>query len=99
MDDDEPLADVEIFAAPQVDAIILDIRHPDEVYVRPLRLKTSQVEEIPFFALQNRFKDLDPDTRYMLYCDKGVMSRLHAELLVDQGFENVAVYRPAWLFL
>jgi hypothetical protein len=28
-----------------------------------------------------------------------VMSRLHAELLVDQGFENVAVYRPAWLFL
>ena len=95
MDDDEPLADVEIFAAPQVDAIILDIRHPDEVYVRPLRLKTSQVEEIPFFALQNRFKELDPDTRYMLYCDKGVMSRLHAELLVDQGFENVAVYRPA----
>jgi tRNA uracil 4-sulfurtransferase len=95
MDDDEPLADVEIFSSPQVNAVILDIRHPDEVDVRPLRLSGVQVQEIPFFALQNHFEELSSDTRYLLYCDKGVMSRLHAELLVDQGFENVAVYRPA----
>ena len=94
MDDDTPLADVEIFAVPQPHAIILDIRHPDEVFVRPLKLNGSQVQEIPFFTLQNRFKELNLDTRYLLYCDKGVMSRLHAELLVDQGFNNVAVYRP-----
>jgi len=95
MDDDTPLADVEVFSIPQPGSIILDIRHPDEVDVRPLKLANSQVEEIPFFALQNTFKDLSAETRYLLYCDKGVMSRLHAELLVDQGFENVAVYRPS----
>ena len=94
MDDGEPLADVEIFSSPQVDAVILDIRHPDEVNVRPLRLSGVQVQEIPFFSLQNRFEELNSDTRYLLFCDKGVMSRLHAELLVDQGFNNVAVYRP-----
>ncbi|MDX2463234.1 MAG: tRNA uracil 4-sulfurtransferase ThiI [Porticoccus sp.] len=94
MDDDTPLADVEIFSIPQPHAIVLDIRHPDEVFVRPLKLSGSQVQEIPFFTLQNRFKELNLDTRYLLYCDKGVMSRLHAELLVDQGFNNVAVYRP-----
>lgn len=95
MDDDTPLAEVEVFSMPQPGAIILDIRHPDEVDVRPLKLANSQIEEIPFFALQNSFKDLSAETRYLLYCDKGVMSRLHAELLVDQGFENVAVYRPS----
>ena len=95
MDDDTPLAEVEVFSMPQPDTIILDIRHPDEVEVRPLKLANSQVEEIPFFALQSRFKALRAETRYLLYCDKGVMSRLHAELLVDQGFENVAVYRPS----
>jgi thiamine biosynthesis protein ThiI len=94
MDDDKPLADVEIFSIPQPDAIILDIRHPDETGVRPLKLGSSQVQEIPFFALQNRFRELKSDERYLLYCDKGVMSRLHAELLVDQGFNNVGVYRP-----
>lgn len=95
MDDDTPLAEVEVFSMPQPGAIILDIRHPDEVDVRPLKLANSQIEEIPFFALQNSFKDLSAETRYLLYCDKGVMSRLHAELLVDQGFESVAVYRPS----
>ena len=95
MDDDTPLAEVEVFSMPQPDTIILDIRHPDEVEVRPLKLANSQVEEIPIFALQSRFKALSAETRYLLYCDKGVMSRLHAELLVDQGFENVAVYRPS----
>ncbi|MEQ9210282.1 MAG: hypothetical protein RLN96_10655, partial [Pseudomonadales bacterium] len=32
--------------------------------------------------------------RYLLYCDKGVMSRLHAELLLEAGYSNVGVYRP-----
>lgn len=94
MDDDEPLADVEIFSSPQVNAVILDIRHPDEVDIRPLRLSGVEVQKMPFFTLQNHFEELNSETRYLLYCDKGVMSRLHAELLVDQGFSNVAVYRP-----
>lgn len=94
MEDDTPLAEVEIFAIPQPDAIILDIRHPDEVDVRPLKVAGSVVQAVPFFSLQTRFKHFEQGPHYLLYCDKGVMSRLHAELLVEQGFKNVAVYRP-----
>ena len=59
------------------------------------KILQSFIGKIPYLTLQNTFKDLSAETRYLLYCDKGVMSRLHAELLVDQGFENVAVYRPS----
>lgn len=92
---DSPLVDVEIFQIPMPDSVILDIRHPNEVEVRPLSVAGATVQAVPFFTLQNRFKQLEQDTRYLLYCEKGVMSRLHAELLVEQGFSNVAVYRPA----
>ena len=94
MAESEPLVQIEIFAVPQPDTVIVDIRHPDEVDVRPLKLDANEVQEIPFFTLQNRFNELAGDTHYLIYCDKGVMSRLHAELLVEQGFSNVAVYRP-----
>lgn len=95
MDEDAPLAEVEVFPIPQPGAVILDIRHPDEIDVRPLKVSGTVVQAIPFFTLQNRFKNLEKDTRYLLYCEKGVMSRLHAELLLEQGFGNVAVYRPS----
>lgn len=95
MEEGDAIASVEIFAAPQPDAVIVDIRHPDEVDLRPLKMTGTQVQEIPFFTLQKRFKELSGDTHYLLYCDKGVMSRLHAELLVEQGFTNIAVYRPS----
>ena len=95
MEEDQPVAAVEIFSVPQPDAVIVDIRHPDEVDIRPLDLGSVEVEEIPFFTLQNQFKKLDAANRYLLYCEKGVMSRLHAELLVEQGCENVGVYRPS----
>ncbi|MFT7301164.1 MAG: thiamine biosynthesis protein ThiI, partial [Porticoccus sp.] len=94
MAESEPLVQIKIFAVPQPDTVIVDIRHPDEVDVRPLKLDANEVQEIPFFALQNRFNELAGGTHYLLYCDKGVMSRLHAELLAGQGFSNVAVYRP-----
>ena len=94
MEDDALLAEVEIFVIPQPEAIILDIRHPDEVEARPLAVGSSVIQAVPFFTLQNRFKHLDQDSRYLLYCQKGIMSRLHAELLIEQGFSNVAVYRP-----
>jgi len=95
MESEAPLADVEVFSAPQPESVILDIRHPDEVDIRPLRISGCEVETMPFFTLQQRFKNLPGDVRYLLYCEKGVMSRLHAELLVEQGVGNVAVYRPA----
>ena len=95
MDNVVGLPAVEVFSSPQPDMVILDIRHPDEILRKPLRAGTAQVRAEPFFSLQSRFKNLDRNCRYLLYCDKGVMSQLHAELLREEGFENVSLYKPA----
>lgn len=95
MEVDANAVEVEIFQSPQPGATILDIRHPDEVEMRPLSIQGVSVEALPFFALQNKFQRLEQSSNYLLYCEKGVMSRLHAELLHEQGFHNVAVYRPS----
>jgi tRNA uracil 4-sulfurtransferase len=75
-------------------AIIIDIRHPDEEEVNPLRLTEVEVRKIPFYGLNNKFPTLEQGAQYYLYCQKGVMSQLHAANLKDAGFLNVGVYRP-----
>jgi len=50
---------------------------------------------IPFYKLKTQFKTLPQDRKYLLYCDKGVMSQLHAQYLRDSELcTNVKVYRP-----
>ncbi|MGV6806851.1 MAG: thiazole biosynthesis protein, partial [bacterium] len=90
-----PAVNVEVFAIPQPGAVLLDIRHPDEAERKPLAVPGASVESLPFYRLQSAFADLPRDRQYLLYCDKGVMSRLHAELLMEEGCANVGVYRPA----
>jgi thiamine biosynthesis protein ThiI len=75
--------------------IVLDIRHPDAQEDAPLQLGDIEVQTLPFFALNSRFKELDATRQYLLYCDKGVMSRLHVHHLLSEGHANVRVYRPA----
>lgn len=75
--------------------IVLDIRHPDAAEDAPLELPSIEVQAMPFYAINNRFKELDANRQYLLYCDKGVMSRLHAHHLLNEGHANVRVYRPA----
>jgi thiamine biosynthesis protein ThiI len=75
-------------------AQVIDIRHPDEEELRPLTLDKDRLLRIPFYRLSAAFGQLDPAGHYLLYCEKGVMSRLHAAHLQDQGFANVGVYRP-----
>ncbi|MGH8601352.1 MAG: tRNA uracil 4-sulfurtransferase ThiI, partial [Gammaproteobacteria bacterium] len=75
--------------------IVLDIRHPDAQADQPLELGGIEVQALPFYALNSRFKELDAARQYLLYCDKGVMSRLHAHHLLSEGHANVRVYRPA----
>lgn len=75
--------------------VVLDIRHPDAQEDEPLAVEGVEVRAVPFYALNSRFKDLDPARQYLLYCDKGVMSRLHAHHLLSEGHANVRVYRPA----
>ncbi|MCQ0168042.1 tRNA 4-thiouridine(8) synthase ThiI [Pseudomonas sp. S12(2018)] len=74
--------------------VVIDIRHPDAQEDQPLELDGIEVTALPFYALNSRFKELDPTRQYLLYCDKGVMSRLHAHHLLSEGHANVRVYRP-----
>lgn len=74
--------------------VVVDIRHPNDIDIKPLGLESSQVVAIPFYSLTSRFVELDKNKTYLLYCDKGVMSQLHAAHLLDEGFTNIGVYRP-----
>ena len=75
--------------------VVLDIRHPDEEEAKPLVLDGIEVLKVPFYQLNSRFADLDPARAYLLYCEKGVMSQLHAQYLLDRGHDNVRVLRPS----
>ncbi|MFT5605815.1 MAG: thiamine biosynthesis protein ThiI [Paracoccaceae bacterium] len=86
--------DIEELAAPIPDAVVLDVRHPNETDRRQLKLAGTAIIGIPFYELHSKFAELDQACTYLLYCEKGVMSRLHAAHLVEQGYENVKVYRP-----
>jgi len=37
---------------------------------------------------------LDKQQSYLLYCEKGIMSRLHADAMQKNGFEKIAVFSP-----
>src|SRR5690606_35080260 len=65
--------------------LALESRHPDAAEAEPLALHGIEVQTLPFYALINRFKELDETRQYLLYCDKGVMSRLHAHHLLSEG--------------
>ncbi len=85
--------EVEVLSVPLAHSTIIDIRHPDEAELAPLKLHVP-VLNIPFYSLHREAADLSPDTTYMLYCGKGVMSRLHASHLAGEGRLDVKVYAP-----
>ncbi len=94
MNDDRSEAPVQKRAHLLPGECVIDIRHPDEQEAQPLSLEETPVLPIPFYRLNTEFAGLDKGAHYMLYCDRGVMSGLHAAHLWDQGFTNVGVYRP-----
>ena len=72
------------------DYTVIDIRQSDDC------IKT-QVEtiKIPFYKLKSEFKKLPQDKTYLFYCDKGILSQLHAQFLRDnENYTNIKVYRP-----
>jgi len=70
--------------------VVIDIRQDEET------IETScETLKIPFYTLKNAFKKLPQDKEYLFYCDKGIMSQLHAQYLRDaQNYKNIRVYRP-----
>ncbi|MGQ4276950.1 tRNA uracil 4-sulfurtransferase ThiI [Pseudidiomarina sp. E22-M8] len=93
--------DAQVQSVSTVDAakegeVIIDIRSLDEQEAKPLKqLPDGQrVQSIPFFKLATAFAELDSEQHYLLYCEKGVMSKLQALYLQEQGYNNVGVYQP-----
>lgn len=74
--------------------VILDIRSIDEQEDKPLKVEGIDVVSLPFYKLSTKFGDLDQSKTWLLWCERGVMSRLQALYLREQGFNNVKVYRP-----
>lgn len=69
---------------------VIDIRQGDAC------IETScETLKIPFHKLKNEFKKLPQDKEYLFYCDKGILSQLHAQYLRDaENYNNIKVYRP-----
>ena len=98
-DSDGESAEVKIVETLDSDCTVIDIRHPDEAEIKALILEgENQPREklnIPFCKLRSGFANLDKSKYYLLYCGKGMMSRLHAANLMDEGSKNVAVLELA----
>ncbi|ORM65762.1 tRNA 4-thiouridine(8) synthase ThiI [Pantoea rodasii] len=90
----EEVVEVETVVSFTANDVVLDIRSVDEQEASPLALEGVDVKSLPFYKLSTQFGDLDQDKTWLLYCDRGVMSRLQALYLHEQGFKNVKVYRP-----
>ncbi|WP_294910974.1 tRNA uracil 4-sulfurtransferase ThiI [Tatumella sp. UBA2305] len=88
------VVEVETVAAFGENDTILDIRSIDEQDDRPLKADNVKIQSLPFYKLGSQFASLDQSRTWLLYCDRGVMSRLQALYLREQGYTNVKVYRP-----
>jgi tRNA uracil 4-sulfurtransferase len=92
-DEDLQRTEVEVLSVPLAHGTIIDIRHPDEEELAPLKLHVP-VLKIPFYELRSRAAELTQGKPYMLYCGKGVMSRLHASYLIEKQLLDIKVYAP-----
>ncbi|RUM75277.1 MAG: tRNA 4-thiouridine(8) synthase ThiI [Sulfurovum sp.] len=90
---DEILDDVTTNTAIEVvtELDVIDIRAEDDCIQT-----TSKSIKIPFYKLKSEFIKLPKDKQYVLYCEKGIMSQLHAQYLHDAyDAKDLKVYRPS----
>ncbi len=78
---------------PQVNDIIIDVRATEQADQNPLEFADNQVLNIPFFKIGNSFANLDQSKTYLFYCDRGVMSKIQALYLADQGYHNIKILK------
>ncbi|WP_286236862.1 tRNA uracil 4-sulfurtransferase ThiI [Neptuniibacter halophilus] len=87
-------AEVEALTKVQPNQVVVDIRAPHEQEKKPLNIPGCEIRLIPFFALGAEAEQFSEEKEYLLYCEKGVMSQMHAHQLQERGLSNVKVYRP-----
>ena len=85
-----------VLAKPAPGDIVIDIRHESEQRsgAQPPVAANTQLLRIPFYRLSGEFDRLEATSRYLLYCERGMISRLHAAHLLDAGHRNIAVLDP-----
>lgn len=88
-------SEIEAMTRVEGNQTLVDIRPPREQERKPLNMPGCDIQVIPFYSLEKEFPALPQEREYLLYCDKGVMSQMHAQHLHELGFENVKVFRPA----
>ncbi len=92
-DTSQQIRNVETIANLGKNDVILDIRSPEEIEENPREFAGVEIIQLPFYKVSSQFADLDQSKNYVLYCERGVMSKLQALYLKELGFENVQVYR------
>jgi thiamine biosynthesis protein ThiI len=85
--------DIELTYVPWENEVVIDIREDQDRKKRPLILEKIEILEIPFYDINSKFSELDQNKTYLFYCDKWVLSRLHALYLKEKGFNNIKIYR------
>ena len=85
--------EIETTNFPSSGEVIIDLREKDGIKKSPLNIESNEIINIPFYDINNRFKDLDQQKQYLLYCEKWVLSKLHGLYLKEKGFKNLRVYR------
>lgn len=90
----QSVMDVELVSIPAASDVIIDIRPPLEEERKPLLLTNNVVKKIPFFELGKAKADFESDQNYLLYCEKGTMSQMHAQQLNQEGMVNIKVFKP-----
>lgn len=89
----EQIEHTEIEFVKQLDAnkhVVIDIRDPAAVEENPTSFKVTTLQ-IPFYQLGDEISNLDQRMTYVLYCKKGLLSRIQATNLHDRGYNNVCV--------
>ena len=75
---EETVVEVETVTGFGANDAILDIRSIDEQEDKPLKVEGVEVVSLPFYKLSTKFGDLDQSKTWLLWCERGVMSRLQA---------------------
>ena len=88
------MVSIDDVSQPNTDDIIIDVRHPDEAEQRPLTCTANKILSLPYFNIKQRLPELDKQQSYLLYCEKGIMSRIHADAMQKSGFKKIAVFVP-----
>jgi len=89
---EKEVVEVEAISVLGENEVILDIRSPEETDENPFESDTHEVIQMPFYKLSSQFGSLDQSKNYVLYCERGVMSKLQALYLKENGFSNVQVF-------